>query len=124
MRLSNGCVHPPPLQTSPRLRMDYAKPGFWIAILAGGAIVAILSAIQQYATSETSSFTFRPVFRDFFLGSFVTASIYMFLPESFDSIISTIPSLTGAGAAGVGAGATEWARAADTIELQTGPARF
>jgi hypothetical protein len=105
--------------------MDYAKPGFWIAILVGGAIVATLSAIQQYTTAESTSFTFRPVFRDFFLGSFVTASIYMFLPESFDSMISEMPSLsslpsmpsmssmTGAGGASV-----------DSIELQTGPARF
>lgn len=100
--------------------MDYAKPGFWIAILIGGAIVASLSAIQQYATTE-SSFTFRPVFRDFFLGSFVTASMYMFLPESFDSMVSSMPTLASITAGG---GAAAAAAAADAIELQTGPARF
>jgi hypothetical protein len=97
--------------------MDYAKPGFWIAIIVGGAIVAILSAIQQYSTAE-SPFTFRPIFRDFFLGSFVTASMYMFLPESFDSMVSNMPSLPSL-ASITGTSAAAAAAAADAIEEWT-----
>ena len=95
--------------------MDYSKPGFWIAILVGGAIVASLSAAQQYMTNEPSTpFTFRPVLRDFCLGSFMTATIYMFLPDSVDSWIS----------AGKDSLTQLSMNPATDVELQTGPARF
>ena len=100
--------------------MDYSKPGFWIAIGIGGLIVALISGAQQHYTNESDQpFTFRPVFRDFCLGASVTATIYMFLPDSIDSWISagkdTLTSVTGGGAA---------PPSASSIELQTGPARF
>ena len=99
--------------------MDYSKPGFWIAIGIGGLLVAILSGGQQYYSNEADhTFTFRPVFRDFCLGACVTATIYMFLPDSIDSWISagkdTLTSVAGGAATS----------SASSIELQTGPARF
>jgi len=99
--------------------MDYSKPGFWIAIGIGGAIVAIISGLQQYYSNESGQpFTFRPVFRDFCLGASVTATIYMFLPDSIDSWISvgkdSLTSMTGGAATS----------SVSSIELQTGPARF
>jgi hypothetical protein len=101
--------------------MDYSKPGFWIAIGIGGLLVAILSGGQQYYSNQPDQpFTFRPVFRDFCLGASVTATIYMFLPDSIDSWISagkdTLTSMTG--------GASTSTPSTSSIELQTGPARF
>jgi len=101
--------------------MDYSKPGFWIAIGIGGLIVALISGAQQYSSNEPDqTFTFRPVFRDFCLGACVTATIYMFLPDSIDSWISaskdSLTSMTG--------GAGTVTPSTSSIELQTGPARF
>ena len=92
--------------------MDFTKSGVWKAVLGGGILIAIASYIYQVYTKEpTEEVRLRPVLRDFCLGASVTASIYMFLPESFDSILAyteTKPSV---------------ASPVD-IELQTGPARF
>jgi hypothetical protein len=106
--------------------MDYSKPGFWIAIGSGGFIIGLASLIQQYANKQpTEPINYRAIFRDFFIGAFLTATIYMFLPESIDSLISAatnmIPKttpLTQSGGADIPAGPI-----AD-IELQCGPARF
>ena len=99
-------------ENNTRGRMDFTKSGVWKAVLGGGILIAIASYIYQIYTKEpTEEVRLRPVLRDFCLGASVTASIYMFLPESFDSILAyteTKPSV---------------ASAVD-IELQTGPARF
>ena len=102
--------------------MDFTKPGLslqsgmWKAVLAGGVIIALASYIYQVYTKDPSEeVKIRPVVRDFCLGACVTASIYMFLPESIDSFIDTTASAV--------ATATTVAKPVD-IELQTGPARF
>jgi hypothetical protein len=96
--------------------MDFTKSGMWKAVLAGGVIIAIVSYVYQVYTKEPSEeLRLRPVVRDFCLGACITASIYMFLPESIDSIIDTTATAV--------ASATAVATPVD-IELQTGPARF
>lgn len=96
--------------------MDFTKSGMWKAVLAGGVILALVSYVYQVYTKDPSEeMTYRPVVRDFCLGAFVTASIYMFLPESIDSFIDS----TATAVATVTAVATPV-----DIELQTGPARF
>jgi hypothetical protein len=93
-----------------------AQSGMWKAVLAGGVIIAIASYIYQVYTKEPSEeLRIRPVVRDFCLGACVTASVYMFLPESIDSFIDSTAT------------AVVTATAVSTpvdIELQTGPARF
>ena len=96
--------------------MDFTKSGMWKAVLAGGIVIALASYIYQlYTTDPSEEVRIRPVVRDFCLGACVSASVYMFLPESIDSIIDSTASAV--------ASATAVAAPVD-IELQTGPARF
>jgi len=96
--------------------MDFTKSGMWKAVLAGGVIIALASYIYQVYTKDPSEeLKIRPVVRDFCLGACVTASIYMFLPESIDSFIDSTATAV--------ATATAVSAPVD-IELQTGPARF
>ena len=81
--------------------------GFWIAIAIGGALVAILSAVQQYSKQE---FNVKPVARDFCIGAFLTAAVYMIIPDSIQSLLTQATDLVKSGP--------------QEIELQTGPARF
>jgi hypothetical protein len=114
--------------------MDYSKPGFWIAIGVGGLIICLASLIQQYTTKETDeSINYRALIRDFCIGAFLTASAYMLLPDSIDSLVSaasemlpkSIPFTQSGGAAPVAAAeAVSAAAPASDIELQFGPARF
>jgi hypothetical protein len=111
--------------------MEYGKPAFWIAILVGGSIVAALSFGQQATTKQADEpFRMRAVFRDFCIGAFLTTLIYMFLPDSIDSWIS---SATGAVSGAVskvslpqlgGGDLVPPSSSGFDIELQTGPARF
>jgi len=112
--------------------MDYSKPGFWIAIGVGGLIICLASLIQQYTTKDTDeSINYRALIRDFCIGAFLTASAYMLLPDSIDSLVSaasemlpkSIPFTQSGGAAPVPAVEAASAAASD-IELQFGPARF
>jgi RsiW-degrading membrane proteinase PrsW (M82 family) len=96
--------------------MDFTKSGMWKAVLAGGIVIALASYIYQIYTKDPSEeVRVRPVVRDFCLGAFVSASVYMFLPESIDSLIDSTANAV--------ASATAVAAPVD-IELQTGPARF
>ena len=96
--------------------MDFTKSGMWKAVLAGGLVIALASYIYQIYTKDPSEeVRVRPVVRDFCLGAFVSASVYMFLPESIDSLIDSTATAV--------ASATAVAAPVD-IELQTGPARF
>ena len=103
------------IQKSPRLRMDSPSSGFWIAIVIGGTIIAILSAVQQYTKDKSqpySEFNVKPVLRDFCIGAFLTAAVYMMIPDSIQSLLTQ---------------ATDFlpkAAESSDIELQTGPARF
>lgn len=111
--------------------MDYGKPGFWVAIGIGGSLIAALSFGQQLTTKQPDeSFRMRAVFRDFCIGAFLTTLIYMFLPESIDSWISSITgtvssvmSKTTLPQLGGGDLVPSTSNAVD-IELQVGPARF
>ena len=97
--------------------MEVPQSGFWIAIAAGGAIIAAMSAAQQIwfkDPQEPSGFRGKAVARDFFIGSFLAAIAYMFLPESIQTWINSsqeaMKSMT--------------ATSTPDVELQTGPARF
>jgi hypothetical protein len=93
--------------------MDTPATGFWIAIACGGIIIAILSAVQQYYSKDTSEFNVKPVARDFCIGAFLTATVYMMIPDSvqefMDQAQNMFPKSSGS---------------SQDIELQTGPARF
>jgi len=89
--------------------------GFWIAIAIGGTIIAVLSAVQQYSSRDSSmpysEFSMKPVARDFCIGAFLTATVYMMIPDSFQEMMSKVQGMFKS------SGTQE-------IELQTGPARF
>ena len=89
--------------------MESTSTGFWIAIAIGGAIIAILSAVQQY-TSKASEFSVKPVARDFCIGAFLTAAVYMMIPDSIQSLLTQAQGLMKS--------------SGTDVELQTGPARF
>lgn len=102
--------------------MDVGNSGFWIAIGIGGSVIGIMSFIQQYTSTDTNQeIRLRAVFRDFCIGAFLTAIIYMFLPDSIESFVSSGKSLfTGGASSSI---TTTTIKPLD-IELQTGPARF
>ena len=102
--------------------MDYTKPHFWIAIGTGGALIAILSAVQQlYTKDQYASFRPQPVVRDFCFGAFLTAILYMFLPESVTSLVSAGQGLV---ASSLPMKAQEVIKGTSDYELQVGPAKF
>lgn len=105
------------------VRMNVGNSGFWIAIGIGGAVIGIMSFVQQYTSTDINQeIRLRAVFRDFCIGAFLTAMIYMFLPDSIDSLVSSGKSFF------TGGGTSSIMRTTTTdsfdIELQTGPARF
>jgi len=102
------------------VRMDYTNPGFWIALMVGGSLAALLSAFHQYtSTKSKESFRYRAVFRDFCIGAFLTAAVYMFLPESITKWISETLPLQSVKLEQSGGSVLS-----SDIELQVGPARF
>jgi hypothetical protein len=104
--------------------MDTSQPGFWIAILIGGTVIAAASAFQQYST-KPEQFNTKPVIRDFCIGAFLTAVIYMFIPDTVQNLLSSgqtaLSSMTSSHAS---ASASSSSSANADVELQTGPARF
>jgi hypothetical protein len=96
--------------------MDVSQFGFWIAILFGGVIIASLSAYQQYGSDE---FRVKPVIRDFCIGAFLTATVYMFIPDTIQELISSSQSTM----ASILPTSSPSPSSVD-IELHTGPARF
>jgi hypothetical protein len=96
------------------------KPGFWMALVIGGVLVGAASFGQQAMTRKDGEpFRMRAVFRDFILGAFLSATIYMMLPDSVDSwTASLIKTGGGVMSASVSSGASS------DVELHTGPARF
>ncbi len=102
--------------------MDYTNTDFWIAIGIGGSVVASLSAGQQVMTKE--EVRYRAVFRDFCFGAFITAILYMFLPDSMHSWISAGQSAVKEVSKGVSSIASGTTSSFSDYELQTGPARF
>jgi hypothetical protein len=107
--------------------MDYTQPGFWVAIGVGGSLVASLSAFQQFSEKQPGeSFRIRAIVRDFCLGAFLTAILYMFLPESMLSWVSAGQSLVSSTVNKLSSSNTapQSGGGFGDIELQTGPARF
>lgn len=98
--------------------MDYSAPGFWISLGVGGTIVALMSFAQQYTTKEKDEeFRMRAVIRDFCIGAFLTSIIYMFLPDSIESSITSMLTR-------VKSTVPVTPVIVPDVELQLGPARF
>ena len=104
--------------------MDTSNPGFWISIGIGGAIIGTFSLVQQYTSKQPNEeLRLRAVFRDFCIGAFLTAIIYMFLPDSIESLVSVGKSALSNTFSG-GSSVTTSSITKGDIELQIGPARF
>lgn len=113
--------------------MDYTNTDFWIAIGVGGSIVGAMSTAQQLLYKDQSEpysgFRVKAVLRDFCLGAFLTAVLYMFLPETFSSWISSASSVASSAATSVSKGMSGGSTSPSSsgfgeYELQVGPARF
>jgi hypothetical protein len=97
------------------------QPGIWIAIVVGGGLIAGLSAVQQYFNK--TEFRTKAVMRDFCLGAFLTALIYMLIPDSVQGWLESGKGLLESAATAAKAATSSSGKGGD-IELQTGPARF
>jgi hypothetical protein len=114
--------------------MDYTNTDFWIAIGVGGSIVAAMSTAQQLLYKNEyeaySGFKAKPVIRDFCLGAFLTAVLYMFLPETFGGWISSVQGAASTAASSVSKGVSSMSGGSSNTsafgdyDLQVGPARF
>ena len=102
--------------------MDYTNTEFWIAIGLGGSLIASLSAGQQVLHKDPSEpFKVKSVVRDFCFGAFLTAILFMFLPDSFHTWISAGSSAVQTVTETVKKGGSSFT---SDYELQVGPARF
>jgi hypothetical protein len=114
--------------------MDYTNTDFWIAIGVGGSIVGAMSTAQQLLykneSDPYSGFRVKAVLRDFCLGAFLTAILYMFLPETFSSWISsasTAVTSVSKGVSNMSGGSSSNSTPSSGFgdyDLQIGPARF
>ena len=59
-----------------------------------------------------SDFNFKPVARDFCIGAFLTATVYMMIPDSIQELMNQAQTMF------------PKSSGPQDIELQTGPARF
>jgi hypothetical protein len=98
------------------------QPGIWIAIVVGGGLIAGLSAVQQYFSK--TEFRGKAVMRDFCLGAFLTALIYMLIPDSVQGWLESGKGLLESAASAAKAATSSSSGKGGDIELQTGPARF
>jgi lipid-A-disaccharide synthase-like uncharacterized protein len=106
-------------------RMNVPNSGFWVAIGIGGAVIGTMSFVQQYNSKDSNQeIRFRSIFRDFCIGAFLTAIIYMFLPDSIDSLVSSGKSMISSSFTGGARSITTSTTTNSDIELQIGPARF
>lgn len=109
--------------------MDYTKTDFWIALAIGGTVCAVANVGLQLTKKDPESnqqgFRVRSVVRDFCIGAFLAAVIFMFIPDSISNMISGAQSAVGSvskGFSGGGEGST--VAPSGDIELRLGPARF
>lgn len=95
--------------------MDVPNAGFWIALLIGGLVIGSASAIQQYLAKNKNNgeFNLKAIARDFFIGAFLTSIVYMFIPDSIQSLFSSIKESIPTTSVDV-----------EMPEIQTGPAKF
>ncbi len=108
--------------------MDYTNTDFWITIVLCGGIVAAMSAVQQTMSKNPNEpytkFNIRPVIRDFCLGGFLGALLFMFFPESISSWLSFSTNSLESVSKSVSSSISKATSQAADIELQFGPARF
>jgi hypothetical protein len=113
--------------------MDYTNTDFWIAIGVGGSVVGAMNIANQLLNKNEyepySGFRVKTLIRDFCFGAFLTAILYMFLPETFSSWITSAQSATQTVAQSVSKGVSSMSGGGTSTgfgdyELQVGPARF
>jgi hypothetical protein len=103
--------------------MDYKNPDFWIAMAVGGSLIAILSTIQQFTKkNQEDGIRYRAIFRDFFIGAFLSTIVYMFIPDSVSQFLSFGSSTLSKVSSSMSGGSSP--ASLHEIEIQTGPARF
>lgn len=108
--------------------MDYTKTEFWIALAIGGSICAAGNTLLQFTNKseeQRREFNVRSVLRDFCIGAFLAATIYMFIPDSISNMISGANSAVESVSKGFsGGGERTSVSSSGDIELRLGPARW
>ncbi len=111
--------------------MDYTKTDFWIALAIGGSLCAVANVglqLTKKQTEDSKGFNGRSVVRDFCIGAFLAATVFMFLPDSVSNFIAGLQSVgqsvSQASSAVTGGGESSSIAPPSDIELRLGPARF
>lgn len=106
--------------------MDYTKSEFWIALAIGGSVCAAGNTLLQFTKKDDTrpGFNFRSVIRDFCIGAFLAATIFMFLPESITNILGGAAESVSVVSKGLTGGGSNSVSPMGDIELRVGPARF
>ena len=101
--------------------LDLTNISMWVSILIGAALLAGISAFLQ-SQHEDASPELNPkgIIRDAILGGIFTAMAWTLVPESMQSIASTVTTSVSS----VSAPAVKAVSAAADVDLQVGPASF
>lgn len=109
--------------------MDYTKSEFWIALAIGGSVCAagntLLQLTRKSPEESQKGFNVRSILRDFCIGAFLAATVFMFIPDSITNLISGAQGVVGSVSKSMSGGGdiTSTAHSGD-VELRLGPARW
>ena len=101
--------------------LDLTNISMWVSILIGAALLAGISAfLQSQHEDAPSELNPKGIIRDAILGGIFTAMAWTLVPESMQSIASTVTTSVSS----VSAPAVKAVSAAADVDLQVGPASF
>jgi hypothetical protein len=104
--------------------LDLTNISMWVSILIGAALLAGISAfLQSQHEDAASELNPKGILRDGILGGIFTAMAWTLVPESMQSIASSVTTSVTAVSAVSEPVAKAVAAAAD-VDLQVGPASF
>lgn len=107
--------------------VDLANPSLWVSMLVGAALLASVSAFlqsQHEDAKEGQTLNHKALVRDGLLGAIFTAMAWTLVPESMQTLTSTVSTAASTAATTVTITAASAASAAGDIDLQIGPAKF
>ena len=101
--------------------LDLTNISMWVSILIGAALLAGISAFLQSQHEDASSeLNPKGIVRDAILGGIFTAMAWTLVPESMQSIASSVTTSVSSASEPVVKAVT----AAADVDLQVGPASF
>ncbi len=109
--------------------VDLASPSLWVSMMVGAALLASVSAFlqsQHEDAKEGYTLNTKALVRDGLLGAIFTAMAWTLVPESMQSLTSSVTTAASSAATTVTttAASASVAVASGDIDLQIGPAKF